>query len=112
MNSAIRSFKSVFDKKKHHFLEQSTNKNDLKTNLILIVAQIFELIGLATYKIKDSYFNGVRATKYLGEYESEIGKVIDESLVVETEKGPRFIAGTRYDVSAKYVAKFFDYYWK
>jgi len=52
MNSAIRSFKSVFDKKKHHFLEQSTNKNDLKTNLILIVAQIFELIGLATYKIK------------------------------------------------------------
>lgn len=64
------------------------------------------------YKIKDSYFNGVRATKYLGEYESEIGKVIDESLVDETEKGPRFKAGTRYDVSAKYAAKFFDYYWK
>ena len=34
-----------------NFFEQSTNKNDLKRNLILIVAQIFELIGLATYKI-------------------------------------------------------------
>ena len=41
----------MFLTKETPFLEQSTNKNDLKRNLILIVAQIFELIGLATYKI-------------------------------------------------------------
>lgn len=64
------------------------------------------------YKISDSYFNGVRGKTYLGEYASEIGQEIDASLVVETEKGPRFVPGARYEVNAKYVAKFFDYYWK
>lgn len=68
------------------------------------------------YKIKDSYYNGVRATRYLGEYESEVGKVVDPSIVMETEYNgvlyTYFARGSRYELHANYATKFFDHYWR
>lgn len=69
-----------------------------------------------TFKIKDSYFNGERGVKYLGEYESEIGKVINPDDVIEIEREGEthyyFKPGARYDAHAAFAQKFFDYYWK
>ncbi|MGI6735569.1 MAG: hypothetical protein ACOX3C_05280 [Bacilli bacterium] len=68
------------------------------------------------YKIKDSYYDGVRAKTYLGDYESEIGKVINPEDVRELEYGGQtyivFQPGARYNLHANYATKFFDYYWR
>lgn len=81
------------------------------TDMFVFQNEFVEKVG-EEYKISDSYFNGVRATKYLGNYESEIGKVVDPSLVYQRETGYRFVAGARYDQNAIFATKFFDYYWK
>lgn len=53
IKSAIKSLSTVGLKRKHHFLEDNKYRSDsIKANLILIFTQIFELIGVATYKIK------------------------------------------------------------
>lgn len=81
------------------------------TDMFVFQNEFVEKVG-DVYKISNSYFNGVRAVKYLGNYESEIGKTVDASKVVETTNGPRFVAGSRYDINALYAEKFFSYYWK
>ncbi len=76
--------------------------------------QVHKVDGV--YKIKDSYYNGVRATRYLGTYESEVGKVVDPDIVMETEYNgvlyTYFAPGSRYELHANYATKFFDHYWK
>lgn len=59
-----------------------------------------------SYTITDSYFNGVRGTKYLGEYESEIGKTFTLS------EGQTKAAEARDPLHDTFAKKFLDYYWK
>lgn len=63
-------------------------------------------------KVSESYFNGVRGIKYIGEYASEIGTVISEDdYYLDNSGNPKLNTGARYDVNAKYAKKFLDHYW-
>lgn len=57
------------------------------------------------YTITDSYFNGVRGTKYLGAYETEIGKTV--TAADSTERNT-----IRDAVHDDFAKKFLDFYWK
>ncbi|MFA5660386.1 MAG: hypothetical protein WC968_03210 [Bacilli bacterium] len=89
----------------------SGDVSPIMTDMLVFQNEFVEKVE-GVYKVKDSYWNGVRGTTYLGTYESEIGKVIDPSMVEETETSIRFVAGSRYELNARYAAKFLDYYWK
>lgn len=60
-----------------------------------------------SYFISESYFNGLRATSYLGAYQSEIGKRVKGKDVKKHNMSVR-----RYDVNAAYLGRFLDYYWR
>lgn len=64
------------------------------------------------YYVSDSYYDGVRATKYLGAYESQIGMEIDESAVYEQNSALRFDPTIRYDIQKGFATSFLDFYWK
>lgn len=89
----------------------SGDVSPIMTDMLVFQNEFLEKVE-GIYKIKDSYWNGVRGTKYLGAYESEIGKVVDPSLVEETETSIRFVLGSRYEINARYAQKFLDFYWK
>lgn len=59
------------------------------------------------YYITTSYFDGVHGKKYLGDYRSEIGKSVARSDVKKYNMSVR-----RYELNAKYLTKFLDYYWQ
>lgn len=59
------------------------------------------------YYIKASYFDGVRATNYLGDYPSEINKRVPKQIVNKRNMSIR-----RYDINARYLTKFLDHYWR
>ena len=44
--------------------------------------------ALDRYYVSESYFNGDRASKYLGTYASEIGKEIDAQYIYESNDTP------------------------
>lgn len=64
------------------------------------------------FYVSDSYFNGVRGTKYLGDYENQIGQIIDEQYTYEANSELRFEASARYEIQKQFATKFLDYYWK
>lgn len=64
------------------------------------------------YVVSDSYFNGVRGTKYLGAYENQIGQEIDEEFVYEQGGNLRFQTEARYEIHKDFATKFLDFYWK
>lgn len=59
----------------------------------------------STYTITDSYFDGTRATNYLGAYESEIGQTFTLSSNQTRNE-------VRDPIHDRYATKFLDYYWK
>ncbi len=63
------------------------------------------------YYVADSYFDGVRATTYLGEYDSQIGMDISSEFVYESNGTLRFETEARYDIHQQFATKFLDYYW-
>lgn len=64
------------------------------------------------YYVSNSYFDGVRATKYLGTYENQIGKEIPESATYIQGTTLRFNPEVRYDIQKDFAVKFLDFYWK
>lgn len=66
------------------------------------------------YYISDSYFNGVRATKYAGDYVSLIDTELDSTQVYQnSDTGAWYLkAGERVDIQNIYAEKFFNHYWK
>lgn len=64
------------------------------------------------YLVSESYFDGVRGRKYLGDYPNQIGLEIDEEFVYEQNDTLRFMSEARYDIQQAFAKKFLDTYWR
>lgn len=85
----------------------STNTVSVIITDMFVFQNEFVTRRLCRYFITTSYFDGVHAKKYLGKYQSEIGKSVSRKIVKKYNMSVR-----RYDLNAKYLTKFLDFYWK